>query len=61
MSTNPNNARAELSKQAKEEELKQNLQRTEREKEKELAEKLKQQAEKENKNSFIKKYSKIKS
>lgn len=40
MSTNPQKARAELSKQAKEEMLKQNLQRIEREKEVELARNL---------------------
>jgi hypothetical protein len=41
MSTNPQKARAELSKQAKEEQLKQNLQKTEPTKEKELSKNIK--------------------
>lgn len=56
MSTNPQKARAELSKQAKEERLKQDLPKKETKKEKELAEKLRQQAQHESKISFIKKF-----
>jgi len=41
MSTNPTKARAELSKQAKEEKLKQDLQKKEPKKEKEFAKNLK--------------------